>query len=150
MLFRSSMAANQSGLAVRLIIHPVLAVCRSAGGLVGIKDHANARMESWQWLEIDRIENPERLADLERRIRASLGDVQSAVEDWERMTERALTLASATETARLPVAPDEQAEIGNLLNWMADHHFTFLGARYYRLLRGKTSDRLVEIGRAHV
>ena len=90
-----SMAANHSGLAVRLIIHPVLPVRRAAGALIGIEDGTGPRKESWQWLEIDRIENPARLADLERRIRTSLEDVRSAVEDWQQMTDRALTLANA-------------------------------------------------------
>ena len=139
------MAVNQSGLAVRLIVHPVLAVSRSRSRLLALGEPGtkSVRMESWQWLEMDRIEDPARLADLETRIHGALEDVQVAVADWPAMRQRALALAASTEGAPLPVPSADRAEIAALLEWMAENHFTFLGARYYRLERGARTDRLV-------
>ena len=139
------MAANQSGLAVRLIIHPVLKVARKKGRLTSIeaKGETSAQAESWQWLEMDRVEDPSTLAELENRIRASLSDVQSAVSDWTAMSGRATELANSIQSLPSPISTDERTEIAALFEWMADHHFTFLGARYYRLIRGPRSDRLV-------
>jgi glutamate dehydrogenase len=138
-----SMAANQSGLAVRLIIHPVLKVRRTHDRLVALETTESAQKESWQWLEIDRIEDPALLEELAERIRDSLRDVQAAVDDWSAMRQRAQYLATSADLARLPITGQEQAEIAALLAWMADNHFTFLGARHYRLVRGKTSDKLI-------
>jgi glutamate dehydrogenase len=139
------MAATQSGLAVRLIVHPILASLRTNGRLVDVpEDHAAATgMESWQWLELDRIEDPTRLAELEARIHRALDDVHAAVTDWPAMRDRALELATTLENGPFPVAAAERAEIAALLAWMADNHFTFLGARYYRLQRGSRADHLV-------
>jgi len=139
------MAANQSGLAVRLIIHPVLAVARQKGVMsaLGEKNPTPVTMESWQWLEMDRIEDPVKLADLEHRIRNSLSDVQAAVADWAAMSTRALELAASLRSGPSSIQDDERAEIAALFEWMADNHFTFLGARYYRLEQGPQSDQLV-------
>ncbi len=139
------MAAKQSGLSVRLIIHPVLQVNRSQGRLVNLGEASGitSRAESWQWLEIDRVEDPAKLADLEARIHAALDDVGAAVTDWSKLRDRATELAAQISQMKLPSATDLQLEIAALFEWMADNHFTFLGYRYYRLERGAQSDRLI-------
>jgi len=139
------MAATQSGVAVRLIVHPVIGCTRKNGRLLAVEDTGATpgRLESWQWLEFDRIEDPAQLAALEQRISSALGDVRAAVSDWPAMRERALEIASSLETLAMPIASNERAEISALLEWMADNHFTFLGARYYHLNRGARSDELV-------
>ena len=140
------MAANQSGLAVRLIIHPVLEVTREKGRAIAVGAASTSKpgaMESWQWLEMDRIEDPAKLSELEQRIRASLRDVHSAVSDWNAMSQRVLELASSLQSLPHAVPAHERAEIAALFEWMVDHHFTFLGAQYYRLERGPRADRLI-------
>ena len=69
-------------------------------------------------------------ADLERVLR----DVREAVEDWPKM--RATALRIAEEIADQPSAglPEQEvAEATELLRWLADDHFTFMGYREYVL-----------------
>ncbi|MBS0395832.1 MAG: NAD-glutamate dehydrogenase, partial [Proteobacteria bacterium] len=141
-----NMAVNQAGLAVHLIVHPIIEVLRDGSGALRAVAEPGARRsraESWQLLEVDRETDAARLASLEQRIRGALDDVRVAVADWSRMRERAQTLAEGTETDPPPLPATELLEGRALLEWMIDNHFTFLGARYYRLVRGRHADRLV-------
>ena len=141
-----SMAVNQARLAVHLIVHPVMDTLRDrAGRLKAIAEPGmrGARAESWQLLEIDRETDAARLEALSAQITSALDDVRVAVRDWAAMRQRAHELAAGLETSPLPLASTEVLEGRALLEWMVDNHFTFLGARYYRLERGRSSDRLV-------
>jgi glutamate dehydrogenase len=141
-----SMAANEAGLAVHLIVHPVIDVTRDGRGrLTGILEPGSpgTRLESWQFFEIDRQTDPGRLAALQARVEAALDDVRVAVIDWADMRRRAQVLAAGLETEPLPLTSPEILEGRALLEWMVDNHFTFLGTRYYRLVRGRSSDRLI-------
>ena len=141
-----SIAANQAGLSVHLIVHPVMDALRDRRGrLKGFAEPGaqGSHPESWQMVEVDRETDPLRLRALETRLAAVLDDVHSAVVDWVAMRRRAQDLAGSLETEPLPLASTEILEARALLEWMADNHFTFLGARYYRLERGRSSDRLV-------
>ena len=140
------MAVNQAELALHLIVHPVIAAERDRGGRlrrIAEPGARTARPESWQLLEIDRVTDSARLAALEARIGAVLDDVRVAVIDWQEMLRRAHELAASLETEPLPLPSNEVIEARALLDWMVDNHFTFLGARYYRLERGRAADRLV-------
>ncbi|HXQ31192.1 MAG TPA: NAD-glutamate dehydrogenase [Steroidobacteraceae bacterium] len=140
------MATNQAGLAVHLIVHPVIDVKRDGRGrLRGIvaPGTPGSRLESWQFVEVDRETDPGRLAALQARLEAVLDDVAVAVADWAEMRRRAQDLAANLEAEPLPLSSTEILEGRALLEWMADNHFTFLGTRYYRLVRGRSSDRLV-------
>jgi glutamate dehydrogenase len=140
------MAASQEGLAVHLIVHPVIEVKRDRRGrLREIVEPGTpgAHAESWQFVEVDRETDPEKLTALATRLDAALDDVRSSVIDWVEMRRRAQDLAAGLETEPLPLASTEILEARALLEWMADNHFTFLGARYYRLERGRSTDRLV-------
>ena len=141
-----SIAANQAGLSVHLIVHPVIDVIRDRRGLlkqVVEPGAGNAHPESWQLIEVDRETDPAKMRALEARLVAVLDDVRCAVLDWADMRRRAQDLAAHLETEPLPLASTEILEARALLEWMADNHFTFLGARYYKLVRGRSNDRLV-------
>jgi glutamate dehydrogenase len=141
-----SIVLNQSGLATHMIVHPVLSVGRDrAGRITGVaaEPAEGTRLESWQRFEIDRESDPARIAALESSIRATLDDVRVAVGDWQEMRRRARELATGLETTPPPLPTAEALEGKALLEWMEDNHFTFLGYRYYRLERGRGTDRLV-------
>ncbi len=87
-----------------------------------------------------------------------LGDVRVAVEDYARMRARALSLADALAVGgrpgcrgRWPDRPgwrggaDAPAEIAELLRWLADGHFTFLGYREYDLETGPAGMALAAV-----
>src|SRR5262249_53929515 len=127
-----SLVFSQSETAVHLIVHPVLSMQR--GG--------QNRAESWQLFEIDQ-QSDARIAELQAKISTALADTRLAVEDWRPMRERARTLADELQSRPPPLPGDEVAEAHQLLDWMEDGHFVFLGYRYYRLERGRSEDRLI-------
>ncbi|KIQ62288.1 NAD-glutamate dehydrogenase [Kitasatospora griseola] len=136
--------------AIRLVVHPQLAVRRDlTGKLLEILDidacnraraagaewPADAVVESWMHVEIDRETAREDLRDIESGLRRVLGDVREVVEDWSKMRDSALRLAD--ELAEQPPAHLPEQEVGEaweLMRWLADDHFTFLGYREYDLV----------------
>lgn len=142
------MVLNEQGLTIHLMIHPVLALRRDRTGKLlelgdAQADEAGFVKESWQHVQIDRIEDPARLRELERKILRTFDDVRAAVKDWQAMRERALEIAAALPSRPHPGPQHDVQETKELLEWLADDHFTFLGYREYRLKRGRTED-LVE------
>ena len=137
---------TQERLAIHLIAHPVFGVVRDRRGrltdlLLG-NAPPGARLESWQLIEVDREDDPKRLAALEKRIRATLDDVRCATADWQRMRKAAREVAVELSQRRPQLHANEFGEAKALLEWMADQHFTFLGYREYRLRRGPRRDLL--------
>jgi len=143
-----SAALTASGHTIRLVIHPVLPVVRDASGrLVGLRSNEGALVpeiaseqaraltdvaESWIHVEIeDGIADP---TALEAEIRRVLLDVGEAVEDWPRMRARALDIAARLRQEPPPgLDPRMCTETADLLDWMVDDHFTFIGYREYDL-----------------
>ena len=139
---------NRHEAEIQVIVHPLLRVRRDvAGALRGILgvcaddappdqpgDSATAAgelTESWIHVELgpprDRV-TADRLA---AELRHVLDDVRVAVEDQPRMNTVARALAGD-----LGGAPgSDEAEYGELLRWLADGNFTFLGYREYDLVR---------------
>ena len=135
-------------LTVHLMVHPVLGVRRDRSGRIveiPTSDDSSRFRESWQHVQIDRIEDSERLEALRRRILRTLDDVRVAVKDWLPMKERALEIAAALPSRPHPVPQHDIQEAKELLEWIADDNFTFLGYREYRLKRGRTEDRVEAI-----
>ena len=93
--------------------------------------------ESWTHIEIPPLAAGE-AETLAADLRRVLGDVRVAVEDYPRMRARALALADEVLTPEGDGAggADAPAEIAELLRWLADGHFTFLGYREYDLETG--------------
>jgi glutamate dehydrogenase len=129
-----TMELSRHGLSARLVVHPQLRVRRDvAGALLEIIGPVNGQQdpdelaESWTHLEIPRLADGEDklLADDLLRV---LSDVRVATEDGSRMRARALALADG-----LTDGSDADLEIAELLRWLADGHFMFLGYREYEL-----------------
>jgi glutamate dehydrogenase len=132
-------ALNGEGLAVHLVIHPILHVARDGDGkletLLQSCAHEGVR-ESVMHVEISEVSDPPRLEMLARRIEAVLEDVRAAVQDWRKMLARADDLRRGLAEAPPPVSAEELAETLDFLAWLADDNFTFLGCREYRFGSG--------------
>jgi glutamate dehydrogenase len=144
------MVLNACGVAVHLMVHPVLRTRRDGRGrLQQILDQEETDprsiVESWQHIEVDPIGSREKLEEVRQRILEVLGDVRVSVADWARMRNRALTIARELPQVRIPLPRAEVEEARAFLEWLADNHFTFLGYREYQLERGRGSDRLVAV-----
>ncbi len=107
--------------------------------LIAQGDNAS-HMESWIAVEIDRVDEAKR-AELIEGLSRVLGDVRAAVEDWPKMRNKAHEIAD--ELGR--VASSEIAELRQaqeLLRWLDDGNFTFLGYREYDLRNESGEDVL--------
>ncbi|MFY9932800.1 MAG: NAD-glutamate dehydrogenase [Streptosporangiaceae bacterium] len=138
---------NRHEAEIQLLVHPVLRVRRDVTGalrgIVGVCEDpaglgADELGESWMHVELgpprDRVSADELAADL-RRV---LDDVRVAVEDQPRMGTAARALA-----AELDTKPDSDVgESADLLRWLADGNFLFLGYREYDVLAQPDGVRL--------
>jgi glutamate dehydrogenase len=134
----------RDGVQVQRIVHPIVVVTRDVTGeLREIHPGADpadpppsAAAESWMYIEIDLITDPDRARELDNRLTSVIGDVREVVEDADRMAEAARALAAELDTTPPPLPPGDVAESVDLLRWLADGHFTFLGYRRYELVDG--------------
>ena len=128
--------------AIYVVIHPQLAVRRTiTGDLVEVcagpesdTPPADAVLESWMHIEIDRESEQDALEDIQAELVRVLGDVRDVVEDWQKMRGAALDIADSLTTEQTPLPEAEVAEAQELLRWLADEHFTFVGFREYDLV----------------
>ncbi|MEV6733809.1 MULTISPECIES: NAD-glutamate dehydrogenase [unclassified Streptomyces] len=136
---------------IHVVIHPQVVVRRDLTGklieILGADCDAHgpktarphdSLVESWIHVETDRETDRADLKQITDDLKRVLSDVREAVEDWEKMRDAALRIADAL--ADEPVAPDlrqyELEEARELLRWLSDDHFTFLGYREYNLVDG--------------
>jgi glutamate dehydrogenase len=124
-----SMELTRHDYAIHLVIRPILHVKRDGGRLLAVES-GEGRPESLIHVEIDRQTEPHVLEQLRDDLLRVLSDVRAAVEDWPAMRQRAREIEAELVESRLP-DPDEAAEARELLAWMEEGHFTFLGYREY-------------------
>ncbi|HEY0826158.1 MAG TPA: NAD-glutamate dehydrogenase [Ramlibacter sp.] len=145
-----SLEIARQGLALHLIVHPIFAVQRDAQGVLrSVAPRHSAPdqpRESWMYIEVDRVVDPEQRAALARGLERVLADVRAAVADWRPMLAR---LHAARDELGAPprgVPPAEAEEARAFLQWLADEHFTLLGYRQHDLVEqgGDLALRLVQ------
>ncbi|MEV5982776.1 NAD-glutamate dehydrogenase [Streptomyces sp. NPDC052114] len=135
---------SRQGRGIHVVIHPQVVVRRDVTGklLEVLADDAGAErphdalVESWIHVEMDRETDRADLKQITSDLLRILSDVRETVEDWEKMRDAALRIAD--ELPSEPTAGDlrdqEVDEARELLRWLADNHFTFLGFREYDLM----------------
>ncbi|MFC4058105.1 NAD-glutamate dehydrogenase [Planomonospora corallina] len=140
-----TMELNRHEIATHLIVHPQMRVRRDVTGrLLGEGEDAAGQtiVESWMHFEIDRQSDAAVLRRLEADLQRVLSDVRYAVEDFPKMRALALRTAEDVSVAPPPIEPAAAEDDMELLRWLADGHFTFLGYREYRLEHGEQGDEL--------
>ncbi|GAA4263022.1 NAD-glutamate dehydrogenase [Dactylosporangium darangshiense] len=145
-------ALSARNLDVNMLVHPLVVVRRAPQGAleevcVGLEPEDAAPgdiVESWIRIEVDRIRDEAEIEDLRNGLARVLNDVCKAVEDWPKMRTQALTLADELGSAQLPVPDKDIADSVELLRWLVDDHFTFLGYREYRLAKGADGEELIQ------
>ncbi|MEU1540516.1 NAD-glutamate dehydrogenase [Actinacidiphila glaucinigra] len=136
--------------AIHVVVHPQMLVRRDVTGkLLEVLDAApgdasgvphDVLVESWIHVEIDRETDRDDLKQITADLRRVLSDVRETVEDWQKMRDAALRIAD--ELAATPPALPEQevGEAWELLRWLSEDHFTFLGYREYALTTETTPE----------
>ncbi|MEV4183071.1 NAD-glutamate dehydrogenase [Streptosporangium canum] len=141
-----TMELDRHQIGTQLVIHPQMRVRRDmTGKLLGREQDdvtGQTLVESWMHFEIDRQADPATLKELETDLQRVLEDVRYAVEDFVKM--RALAVQTAEDVSVNP-PPLDLAGVEDsleLMRWLADGHFTFLGYREYRLEETPEGDTL--------
>ncbi|MFE9172548.1 NAD-glutamate dehydrogenase [Streptomyces kebangsaanensis] len=135
---------TRQGRGIHVVVHPQFVVRRDVTGKLievlpavssGEPLPHDALTESWIHVEIDRETDRADLKQITADLLRVLSDVREAVEDWEKMREAAIRLAEGLpgEPAPGDLRPREVDEARELLRWLSDDHFTFLGYREYQL-----------------
>ncbi|HET6502839.1 MAG TPA: NAD-glutamate dehydrogenase [Amycolatopsis sp.] len=128
---------GRDGVQVQRLVHPIVVVTRDiTGRLLEIHPTADAAdpppgaaVESWMYVEIDQISDPQRARELDTHLTSVLADVREVVEDTDKMVQAAFDLAVELEENPPPLPSAEVEEAVDLLRWLAGGHFTFLGYR---------------------
>ncbi|GAA3525633.1 NAD-glutamate dehydrogenase [Nonomuraea rosea] len=132
-----TMELDRHDLGTHLVVHPQMRVRRDMTGRMlgrGQEDVTGQMLvESWIHVEIDRQADPGVLKGLEADLQRVLTDVRHAVEDFRKMRALAVQIAEDLSMNPPPLEPAEVEDSLDLLRWLADGHFTFLGYREYRL-----------------
>ena len=127
---------GRQGWSLRQLYHPQLRVRRDhAGQFLDLASEApDSVAESW----ITMVVFPplgvaaEQAADgLAAGLQTTLEEARIAVEDWQPMLAAARAAASQLEATPPPVEVVQVRDAINLLRWLADGHFVFLGFREY-------------------
>ncbi|MBJ7357864.1 MAG: NAD-glutamate dehydrogenase [Nocardioides sp.] len=135
---------------VHVVIHPNFDVVRDITGELqsmapvtdgAVQPEAGAVRESWMHVEIDRLSggDPSEVVDDIQRV---LRDVREAVEDWSKMHAQVEDVVAGLLAAPPPLEPEEVRQAAELLEWLADEHFTFLGYKQYQLETHDDGDHL--------
>ncbi|MBG6182087.1 glutamate dehydrogenase [Arthrobacter sp. CAN_A214] len=155
--------------AIRLVVHPTFVATRSRGthalsslqrvpsvagvssgdtaalpdisGYVALADQS-ASIESWISVEIGKVADDTERSAVVQGLLGVLSDVRAAVEDWPAMRSKVRSIkASLASTEGAAGIPDlHQAR--ELLQWLDDGNFTFLGYREYDLVSENGIDAL--------
>ncbi|MFE7650430.1 NAD-glutamate dehydrogenase [Streptomyces phaeoluteigriseus] len=135
---------TRQGRGIHLVIHPQVVVRRDVTGRLievlrtspaAVDLPHDAHIESWIHVETDRESDRADLKQITADLLRVLSDAREAVEDWEKMRDAALRIADDLPREHVPgdlTSPDVE-EARELLRWLADNHFTFLGYREYEL-----------------
>ena len=140
-------AVVRAGCEVQRVIHPIVVVRRTESGDLAqvLTDEdpgappPGTLAESWIHLDLDPA--PVRPAELEAELSRVLRDVRNIVEDGDAMVRRARGLADALPREPVVEGGTSPADVAELLRWLADGHFTFIGYCYYEAVAtGETAE----------
>ncbi len=131
-----TMELSRLQLGIHLAIHPILIDLRpDGGGFADPRDHqgSGAGQASFISIEIDRQTEPDQIQSIEEDLFRVLGDVRAAVEDWPAMRQKMRDIADGLLDEAPPIPNAEVEEAYELLSWLAENNFVFLGYREYSL-----------------
>ncbi len=135
-----TMELNRQGYAIDLVIHPMMRFRRDEDGrleevLEPGEEGGGAIEESILRAEVTYEDDETERERLREGVAKVLDDVAAAVRDWGAMRERTWDLAEELESAPPSIERGEIQEGIQLLQWLADDHFVFLGYREYEFVQ---------------
>ncbi|MGO3798896.1 MAG: NAD-glutamate dehydrogenase, partial [Vibrio casei] len=128
------MALSRLDLTSHFMANAPTLVERKEKEIVGINT-GRGDMQSLFHIEIDRINDKDRMAELKQELLSVLKDTRLVVEDWQPMTDKLHSVIADTEKniKNIPVEPERLEEDLAFLKWLGEHNFTFMGYREFDL-----------------
>ncbi|WED44403.1 NAD-glutamate dehydrogenase [Legionella cardiaca] len=99
------------------------------------EDLEGVSTEAAIFIEIDRQTDPSILEDLHSNFERVLEDNRIVVKDWIPMRKKVREAIAELDQVSSVLDKNEAEETKAFLNWIEDHHFTFLGIRDYELIQ---------------
>ena len=135
------------------IVDSVLAAIRATGGTIRFMSHptlifdpttfrvlelpaVGARRESFLHIHIDPLPDDAARETMRREIDEVMTEVSRVTSGWRPMMETVQRVIQNWHDRPPAAPPAALAEAMHFLVWLADHNFTFLGMREYRLVPG--------------
>ena len=142
-----SMEVTRQGYAIHLMVATNISVQRDDHGqLLEVFPveavQGSAITEALLHVEVDQQREPAVLDELCKGLIRVLGQVRAAVEDWPKMRHILQQLVRELDANPPPLDKEEIAEARDLLAWLDNENFIFLGYRSYVLLTESGEDRL--------
>jgi len=137
-------AVRAYGGVVRAITHPVLQFDPATYRVLE-QPTPGSRLESFLHIELDPLPDLVVREAMKGEIEATLTDVGRAVAGWRPMLERVKKAVQDWHEHPPKAPPAQIAEGMHFLGWLAEHNFTFLGMREYRLDGDVGAKRLVPV-----
>ncbi|WP_298440065.1 NAD-glutamate dehydrogenase [uncultured Ferrimonas sp.] len=133
-----SIALQRFSIAPHLIIHSPIAIKRDRDGkIIDVASVLDATAEhervSVFLVEVENQEDPERRQEISDELTSMLEDIVASVEDWQQMQAKLAEVTDTIEQGPLVSSDSEKQQTLEFLKFLANHHFTFLGYRYYDL-----------------
>ncbi|MGI9606302.1 MAG: NAD-glutamate dehydrogenase [Acidimicrobiales bacterium] len=128
------MELSRLHIGIHFVAHPIMRLRVDDGTLLDVDGPSDGtRLVSLMTLEVDRQTTSDDRAAVQEHLARVLGEVSAAVRDWAEMRARLGEIGAALRNADLPLDQREVDETRELLAWLTDDHFIFLGARDYLL-----------------
>ncbi|MGH7248389.1 MAG: hypothetical protein ACREH9_09820, partial [Pseudomonadota bacterium] len=120
---------HQLGASVLAMLHPIYKLTRDAEGVIVSFEQASSgeHSESLTYAELELGPSATDTERIAREVRNVLVEVRQATDDFEPMTARALQICEETAASR------ELVDVRDLLRWLVQGAFVFLGYRHYDL-----------------
>ena len=124
------MAVRDTDSPIDWTVHPVICVRRDADGCmreVAGCDSSEGPLESFVHIEFEPLADDAAYAALTRTVAGVFGDLQMVVRDFEGLRQSTAEIRGALGATPESARTAEYAEAMEFLDWLGEHHFTFLG-----------------------
>jgi glutamate dehydrogenase len=125
-------AIRAKGGTIRFMSHPIL-IFDPATNRVLERPASGTRAESFLHIHIDPLPDAETREGMLTEIDETMRDVARTVAGWRPMLTRVQRVIQAWHDNPPKAPPPSVAEAMHFLGWLAEHNFTFLGMREYRI-----------------
>ena len=130
-------ALNRQGVSPHLMINCPIQVVRDSKNQItqlaasADKKLKNSKTETVFFIEIDRQDNAEVLANITEELFSVVSEISLTVSDWQPMLKKLQTVIADVKKAKVPCSKEEKTDSVEFLEWVANNHFTIMGYRSY-------------------